>query len=249
MAKNFKTPTNTPAPIPGQSSDDTPEFPTQETTGVAGGYNANYKPPTADKFKDPSNPYLYSNEDWQLLLSMGKDRFATVQNQLAQIYPEQFRNPNPGKRNDPSTIYYFKQALSAINGDPNLRGKMITEALPELAKNPIVKYQAPTQGTKLPAYQVTNPADLKAVFKKTAESMLGRTLGDGDLNKMVSAFQQQEAQYQKAAYAGGGKIVQQAPNAQTFATTSLEKDFGTEVDTQKMDNIFSSLNDALMKGK
>jgi hypothetical protein len=137
--------------------------------------------------------------------------------------------------------------MGLINTSPEIRGKQLSDALPLLAKTPIITSTG--AGKKLPAYSVTNPADLRAVFKKTAQDLLGRTLGDGDLNRMVEAYQQKESTYQKAAYAGGGVNVSQAPNAQTFAQSSLENDFGTEVNTQKLDGIFSSLNDMLMKGK
>lgn len=237
--------------IPG-SGDDTPEIPLPTTTNqAAGGYDPKYKPPTSDKFKDPNNPYIYTNQDWQLLFAMAKDRFSQTQAQLAQIFPDQFRNTNPGNRYDPTTIYYFKQALGLINNNPATRGKTIPEALSVLAQQPIMRNAATATGgaPKLPSYQVTNPADLKSVFRKTAESLLGRTLGDNELNKMVSAYQQQEVTYQKAAYAGGGKMVQQAPSAENFATRSIEKDFGTTVDTRRLNDVFGSVHDFLMGGK
>ena len=146
----------------------------------------------------------------------------------------------------PKTIYYTKEAMGLINTDPQLRGKQLSDALPLI--KPIVT-SGGGAGKKLPAYSVTNPADLRAVFKKTAQDLLGHTLGDGDLNRMVEAYQQKETTYQKAAYAGGGVNVSQAPNAQTFAQSSLENDFGAEVNTQELDGIFSSVNDMLMKGK
>lgn len=235
--------------IPGAgSADDTAVFPIDASGANAGGYDPNYKTPTADKFKDPAQPYIYTNKDWQMILSMPNDRFTELQGWLTKIFPGQFKNPNPGNKNDPKTIYYAKEAMGLINTNPEIRGKQLSDALPLLAKTPIVTSSGGA-GKKLPAYSVTNPADLKAVFKKTAQDLLGHTLGDGDLNRMVEAYQQKETMYQKAAYAGGGVNVSQAPNAQTFAQSSLENDFGTEVNTQKLDGIFSSLNDMLMKGK
>jgi hypothetical protein len=234
--------------IPGAgSADDTAVFPIDASGANAGGYDPAYKTPTTDKFKDPAQPYIYTNKDWQMILSMPNDKFTELQGWLTKIFPGQFKNPNPGNKNDPKTIYYAKEAMGLINTSPEIRGKQLSDALPLLAKTPIITSTG--AGKKLPAYSVTNPADLRAVFKKTAQDLLGRTLGDGDLNRMVEAYQQKESTYQKAAYAGGGVNVSQAPNAQTFAQSSLENDFGTEVNTQKLDGIFSSLNDMLMKGK
>ena len=97
------------------------------------------------------------------------------------------------------------------------------------------------------SYQVSNPDDLKAVFRKAAQELLGRNLQDGDLNKLVETFQMQEKQYQQKA-AGGGVAVQ-APSATTFATQAIEQDFGAEVNTQKMDNIFGAIDQALSGGQ
>lgn len=237
--------------IPGGDDDKEPIIFNAPTTGpeAAGGYNPDYKPPTKDKFTDPSKPYVYTTDDWQLLLSMSRDQFAQVQNQLTQIFPDQFRNVNPGRRDDPSTIYYFKQALGYVNNNATTRGKTVAEALPVLARQPFIKYKEPKEPPKLPAYQVTNPNDLKAIFRKTAQDLLGRTLNDNDLNRMVSSFQQQETAYQKQAYAGGGKVVQQAPQASTFAATSIQKDFGEQVSIRRLDNLFSTFDKALSGGQ
>ena len=97
------------------------------------------------------------------------------------------------------------------------------------------------------AYQMSNPDDLKAVFKKAAQEMLGRNLQDGDLNSLVQAFQQQEVAYQKKAALGGE--VTTTPTPATFAARNIEKDFGKEVNLQKMENIFKSIDQALTGGQ
>ena len=100
---------------------------------------------------------------------------------------------------------------------------------------------------KVQAYQMSNPDDLKAVFKKAAQEMLGRNLQDGDLNSLVQAFQQQEVAYQKKAALGGE--VTTTPTPATFAARNIEKDFGKEVNLQKMENIFKSIDQALTGGQ
>jgi hypothetical protein len=102
-------------------------------------------------------------------------------------------------------------------------------------------------GGSLSSYQVSNPDDLKAVFRKAAQELLGRNLQDGDLNKLVETFQMQEKQYQQKAASGG--VAVQAPSATTFAMQAIEQDFGDEVDTQKMDNIFGAIDQALSGGQ
>lgn len=102
-------------------------------------------------------------------------------------------------------------------------------------------------GGTLDKYQVSNPDDLKAVFRKAAQDMLGRNLMDGDLNKLVQTFQAQEKQYQQSASMGG--VAVQAPTATTFAASEIAKYFAGEVNTQKMDSIFSAVDQALSGGK
>ena len=94
---------------------------------------------------------------------------------------------------------------------------------------------------------MSNPDDLKAVFKKAAQEMLGRNLQDGDLNSLVQAFQQQEVAYQKKAALGGE--VTTTPTPATFAARNIEKDFGKEVNLQKMENIYKSNEQALTGGQ
>ena len=67
------------------------------------------------------------------------------------------------------------------------------------------------------------------------------------MNRLVESYQAQQLQYQRQVSSGGTTV--QAPNAQTFATTSIEKDFGDEVNTQKLDGIFSAIDEALSGGQ
>jgi hypothetical protein len=98
--------------------------------------------------------------------------------------------------------------------------------------------QAKATEQTLRPYSVDNADDLKAVFRKTAQEMLGRNLQDGDLDSMVQAFQQSQTQYQRRMATSSG-MIEQAPSATTFAQTQIEKDFGPEVDTRKIDKSFA----------
>jgi hypothetical protein len=102
-------------------------------------------------------------------------------------------------------------------------------------------------GSGVTRYKMSNPADIKAVINQSAQALLGRTLDDGQLDAMVRAFQQQEVAAQRAYQAGG--TVTDAPSAQQFAATRIEKDFGDEVDTRRLDAVFGAINQALMGGK
>lgn len=241
---------STPSTIPGQITPGTGDgYDPSGGPKYAGGINPSYKPPTADKFTDPSNPYYYTNEDWQMLLSKPSADVRIIQQKLMEAYPG-FIPKTLGDKFDPNTIKYFKFALNRINqltADTSdtfgIRGKTLDKALDVLVANPVKG-----GSTSLRAYQVTNADDLKAVFRQTAQSLLGRNLGEGDLNAFVAAFQQEQTRYQQQAQTGGG-MVAQSPTAETFAQTNIQKDFGQEVDTRKMDRLFSIFDKVVSEGK
>ena len=214
----------------------------------AGGVNPNYKgleKQTGYSTSSMSAPYAYTSEDWQTLLQYSPSKIISIQKQLMKAFPG-FTPGLLGDKTDPKTIKYFKLALGRINSlsveeNSPLRGVKLDSQLNSLTKMPAT---STTSGsTSLPSYQLSNPADLKAVFRKAAQDSLGHNLGDGDLNRLVESYQAQQLQYQKSVSTGGTTV--QAPNAETFATTSIEKDFGTEVNTQKMDGIFNAIDQAL----
>ena len=90
-------------------------------------------------------------------------------------------------------------------------------------------------------------AQRKAVVDAVSQQLLGRTLDEGQAARIARAFQQEELAAQKA-YARGG-AVEEAPTAQQFVTSAIEKDFGDQVDTRKLDGIFGALDTMLKAGK
>lgn len=218
----------------------------------AGGINPNYKGLSKDPLylgADSTKPYTYTNDDWQTILGYDVNRTMEVQKQLMKAFPG-FVPGALGDSRDPKTVATFKKALARINmvsQDPSssLRGKKLEEAIVELGKTPTTVTGA---STRLPSYQMTSPSDLKAVFKKAAQDTIGRTLGEGDLNRLVETYQAQQVQYQKQLETGGS-MVTQVPSAESFINRNIEKDFGTEVNTQKLDNIFGAIDQALTGGQ
>lgn len=241
------TTTTPPAPPPGSIATSGGAY-TPAGTSYAGGVNPDYKPPTADKFGNANDPYFYTTDDWQILFTKPADDVRVIQQKLMAAYPE-FTPKKLGDKFDGPTIKYFRYALNRINqftSDPTdqykIRGKSLDKALDVLSANPVVG-----GSTTLRSYTVTSPTDLKEVFRRAAQETLGRNLGDGDLQRFVESFQQQQAQYQQAVSAGGGRAVA-TPSAEQFAKAQIEKDFTEEVNTQKMDRLFSVF-DAVAGGK
>lgn len=251
------TTTTTAPPAPPTTLAPTPAFKpgdkaTVKVDGVtyAGGINPTYQgleKNNSYSTASPTAPYTYTNEDWQTILKYSVGEVNTLQKQLMKAFPG-FAPGVLGDKTDKKTIAQLKVALGRINllssedASP-LRGEKLNSQLQLLTGMPT----AQTSSSRLPSFQLSNPADLKAVFKKAAQDSLGRNLEEGDLNRLVESYQAQQLQYQKSVSTGGTTV--QAPNAETFATTSIEKDFGDEVNIQKMDNIFSSIDKALSGGR
>ena len=203
-------------PIPGI------EFDTS-ATGFAGGVDPSYKAPGKDKFNNPLEKYTYTTRDWQMLLTMSKDDVISVQQQLIKAYPG-FKPRALGDRTDPKTITYFKYALGRINQEPAIQGQDIMAALPWMIENPL---PISSSETGLPAFKLTNPIDLKTIFNKTSQSVVGRQLDEADLNKLVTTYQAAELDYQKGKTAKAGAVVM-APDAGAFAAKKILEENPTE---------------------
>jgi hypothetical protein len=183
---------------------------------------------------------MYYSGDEDAIGSMGREQIAVLQYQMVKngVMTSGY---TPGIV-DNKTRSSFRELL----GMANTMGTDYQSALSSVAQ--ARQESGITSGGGLRTYQISNPDDLRVVFKKAAQDLLGRTLQDGDVNKLIASFQQQEEQYSRAAQGGGG-VVTAAPNAQTFAQSQIQKDFGEEVDTQKMDTLFSNIDQMLSKGK
>jgi hypothetical protein len=101
-------------------------------------------------------------------------------------------------------------------------------------------------GRKAPK-QVTNPADLKAVFKKASQDLLGRAIDDNVAEQFVQSFQNQQIQQQTQLETQSGGVVAQAPDAGVAAEKMIERKFGEEVRVQNAVN-FGGIMDQMIKG-
>ena len=254
MAPKPKNETSPDTTIPGQVATDDIVITPGGGTGYAGGIDPNYKPPTKAQFLDPNKPYVYKSQDWQILLTMPQADVISIQRNLMKAFPG-FKPGQLGNRYDPKTIKYFKSALGRINQFSSdatdalgvgIRGKSTVDAVAAIAKIPMVAGSDESTSGPQP-YRLTSPTDLKAIFRKASQDALGRSLGEGDLNRMVAAYQSNELKYQKT-YAAGGTATQQA-DPTTFAQSQIEKDFSGEVNVNKLDDIFSAIDNALSGGR
>jgi hypothetical protein len=249
--KNNPPTTTTTTVAPASAADASGFSSVANASGLAGGVTAGYTPPAKSLFGNPATPYPYTNTDWQMLFSFPQEDVLKVQRYLMKAYPD-FKPGIMGNPHDKKTLIFFKDALGRINqynADPQdslgTKGKDTLGALQVLGTVP----QARTMGTTkaLASQRVTSPTDLKAIFTKAAQESLGHGLGEGDINRMIEAYQAKEIGYQKDFAAGG--VAVQNPDPTAFAQSKFKQDFGTEVNVQKMDNIFTAIDKAFSKGQ
>ena len=203
-------------------------FQTKETLPQLGGFE-----PAGQTV---ANQPKYFSGDEDAINSYSKETIAQLQYNLS-------KNGLMGRKYTPGIVdNQTRSGFKELLGISNRQGTDWVNALGSVSQ------AGASTGTKLPAYQLTNPEDLKAVFRKAAQDSLGRNLQDGDINRLVETYQAQEAQYQKQVSTVGG-VVTQAPSAQAFAQSAINKDFGTEVNTRKLSDIFGAIDANLSKGK
>lgn len=128
---------------------------------------------------------------------------------------------NPGLADD-KTVAAYKTLLGWANSfgvdSPYLAVQRLKEA----------GYQGKNVGT---AKYVTNAADLKNVFDKTAQNVLGRTLDEQSLNRLVTAYQQEEKAPTQNTVIAGTKVKE--PTAAVFGEKKITAQNKDEADAYK----------------
>lgn len=130
-----------------------------------------------------------------------------------------------------------RSAYSEILAIANREGVTDEEALA------MVMQRRTSGGGSVQRYRLTNPTDIKVAIRAIAQDALGRGLDDGDVNRLVKLFQQEELSAQKKYQAGG--VVTDAPSAQQFVQSKIQQDFGEEASTRKLDQLFQGIDQAL----
>ena len=184
----------------------------------AGGIDPTWKAPDKSVFNNPTNPYLYLSNDWQIILKTPKDQVVGLQTKLMQAFPG-WKPGVMGRINDDKTIAKVKDLLGYINTDETIRGADLTRALDYYAKNPL-EVQAASQRA---AVRLTSPIDLRPSFERGAQAVIGEALRPAQTKKLVTEFGQMEAQYQRGAATGAGGTVIQPPDPTAFAQEQARK--------------------------
>ena len=195
------------------------KLPSLETKpSYAGGIDPTWKAPDKSVFNNPTTPYLYLSNDWQIILKTPKDQVVGLQTKLMQAFPG-WKPGVMGRINDDKTIAKVKDLLGYINTDEAIRGADLTRALDYYAKNPL-EVQAASQRA---AVRLTNPIDLRPSFERGAQAVIGQTFTPEQTKKLETQFAQMETQYQRGAATGAGGTVIQPPDPTAFAQEQARK--------------------------
>lgn len=209
-------------------------------TGYTGVPSA-YRPPSGRAPKaitDSSGNVTYVfydiNTDKNVILQqMNPD----LRNKLLKGLSQRISGYKPGTGFDDKD----KSAFGDLLLYANVAGKPWSEAYVEfLQKVPIVQ-----KLTKPQTIRVTSPDDVKAVFRKTAQDLLGRDVGEGEAAKFADIYQKLQINTAQAVQRGG--VVVEEPSASVLAEKRIEKQFGAETQAYRALQFMNVMDQAIKK--
>jgi hypothetical protein len=138
---------------------------------------------------------------------------------------------------------YGYQEFSAFVFDAQRMGLTYEQYLAQLENDPEqLSRAARTGGGGGGGVTIRLPSDddLTSVFKYVSQATIGRTLPKEVYQSMIDAYKPQLVRFQQQA-AGGGTVTE-PPQAETFAETQIEQQFGQEAFTYKMGGFLDRLS-------
>jgi hypothetical protein len=142
---------------------------------------------------------------------------------------------NPGLADD-KTVAAYKDLLGWANSfgttDPRMTMTRLREGGFSGTSAGVTKY-------------VTNATDLKNVFDKSAQTVLGRSLDEQSLNRLVKAYQQQEVAPTQNTAVAGTKVKE--PTAAAFSQQQIQTQNKDEADAYKFAQ-YAQVLDRLLGG-
>ena len=227
------------APAPGDTTEDIP------SPGVPkGALPESGRPPKQVVAADGTVSYVYydPNNDANLILSTMTPK---RRDQVQQILYErgQYGGSKRGNGLNSQDISAFADLLYYANA----KGKPWDQSLGLYMKEFATRTDlVPGTGRRAPV-QVTNSDDIKTVFKKTAQSLLGRDVDDKIAEAFAASIQAQQVAQQRQFDTQSGGMVEQPADIATMAEQKIEDRFGQEVRVQNAANA-ANIIDNLVKG-
>ena len=169
------------------------------------------------------------------------------QNKLSDAY-QRIASVRPGMNIDKISDIngidnYGYQEFSAFVFDAQRMGMTYQQYLAQLENDPEqLSRAARTGGGGGGGVTIRLPSDddLTSVFKYVSQATIGRTLPKEVYQSMIDAYKPQLVRFQQQA-AGGGTVTE-PPQAETFAQTQIEQQFGQEAFTYKMGGFLDRLS-------
>lgn len=148
----------------------------------------------------------YFQGDESLVNNLSKEELTTLQQKMQKtgLLGKQYRLGVV----DSTTVNAFSNLLA----EANLMGVDFKTAISTLEASPR------TGGGGGLAARVDNPDDLKRIIKKASQAVLGYSVGDDVVSRLVGAYQQEQI---KAQTGGTGGV--QMPSAESFAQARIEE--------------------------
>lgn len=133
----------------------------------------------------------------------------------------------------------------AVFGDllvyANVAGKPWSEAYADYVKQvPVVQ-----KVSKAPLIRVTSADDVKAVFRKTAQDLLGRDVGDAAAATFADMYRKLQIGTAQKMQKGG--VVVQEPDASVLAEKKIEKQFGAQTQAYRAMQFMEIMDGAIKK--
>jgi len=116
-----------------------------------------------------------------------------------------------------------KNAFADLLEYANIVGLPYAEAYRDFMQ----RVPASTTTKKAPSVRLTSPDDLKVVFRKASQDLLGYELDDATAQRFAKSYQQMEMVEGQRQAAGGAYVSAAAPS--TVAERQIRKQFGAEV--------------------
>lgn len=208
--------------------------------GAPGGVTESKQPPKQNA--DGTRSFYIPNDDANFILSTMVP--AQRENLLKKLYE---RGQYGGAQRGNGLQSQDVGAMADLLYYANALGIPWEQALVRYERDfPVKTNLVPGTGRRAPI-QVSDSADIKKVFKATAQNLLGRAVDDKIADSFVSMIQAQQRAQQEQYQTQSGGVVEQTPDVAVMAQKQIESQFAVEQRVQNAANA-ASIIDNLVKG-
>jgi hypothetical protein len=139
---------------------------------------------------------------------------------------------------------YTENKVAEFTASAQRLGLTMEEYLNQLSNDPQhlsrVQEMRSNAGGSRPAIRLPSDDDLTSVFKYVSQATIGRTLPKEVYQSMIEAYKPQLVRFQQQLQGGG--TVTEPPQAETFAESQIEQQFGQEKFTYKLGGFLNELS-------